>query len=115
MALGPIADWNDLFGYYNDAQNYTAALSALEVEKYTVQLRALEKATADNPKSAADHFLLGYHYLMIGARDNAKAEFADAVKLTPDDKLASHYLDQLKANAPLTPPKMPAMPQGKPL
>ena len=25
MALGPIADWNDLFGYYNDAQNYTAA------------------------------------------------------------------------------------------
>ena len=115
MALGPIADWNDLFGYYNDPQNYTAALSALEVEKYTNQLRALEKATADNPKSAADHFLLAYHYLMTGARDNAKAELADAVKLTPNDKLASHYLDQLKANAPLTPPKMEAKPQGKPL
>ena len=27
MALGPIADWNDLFGYYNDPQNYTAALA----------------------------------------------------------------------------------------
>ena len=54
MALGGIADWNDLYAYYNDAQ------------KYTTQLRALEKAAADNPKAAADHFLLGYHYLMIG-------------------------------------------------
>ena len=60
MALGPIADWNDLYAYYNDAN------------KYTTQLRALERAAAQNPKSAADHFLLGYHYLMTGARDNAK-------------------------------------------
>ena len=71
MALGPIADWNDLYGYYNDAN------------KYTTQLRALEKAATDNPKDAADHFLLGYHYLMIGARDNAKTEFADAGEVDP--------------------------------
>ena len=49
------------------------------VNKYTTQLRALEKAAAKHPKDAADHFLLGYHYLMIGARDNAKTELADAV------------------------------------
>ena len=92
MALGAIADWKDLYAYYNDAN------------KYTTQLRALEKAAESNPKNAADHFLLGYQYLMTGARDNAKTEFADAVKLTPKDKLASHYLQELQSNSPLTPP-----------
>jgi tetratricopeptide (TPR) repeat protein len=103
MALGAIAGWNDLYAYYND------------VEKYTPQLRALEKAAAADPKDAADHFLLGYHYLMTGARDNAKSEFADAVKLTPKDKLASHYLKQLQSNSPLTPPEMASKPQSKSL
>jgi len=103
MALGSIADWNDLYGYYNN------------VEKYTPQLRALEKASTDNPKSAAEHFLLGYHYLMTGARDNAKTEFAEAVKLTPGDKLAGHYLQQLQSNSPLTPPPMASKPQSNSL
>jgi tetratricopeptide (TPR) repeat protein len=101
MALGSIADWKDLYGYYNN------------VDKYTSQLRALEKAARDNPKDGADHFLAGYHYLMIGARNEAKAEFADVVKLTPKDKLASHYLQQLQSNAPLTPPQMATRPQSK--
>jgi len=100
MAMGPIADWNDLYGYYNDAS------------KYTTQLRALEKAVSSDPKSAAEHFLLGYHYSMIGARGNAKTQFAQAVKLTPKDKLASHYLEQLQSNAPLEPPQMASRPQG---
>ncbi len=99
MAMGKIADWNDLYGYYDD------------VSKYTTQLRALEKAADDNPKSAADRFLLGYQYLMIGARDNAKAEFAKAVNLTPKDRLAEHYLAELKANSPITPPQITAPPQ----
>ena len=79
---------------------------------------ALEKATQGNPKDAADRFLLGYHYLMTGVRNDAKTEFADAVKLTPRDKLASHYLQQLQSNAPLTPPQIPqtaTRPQGKPM
>lgn len=101
LALGPITDWNGLYGYYND------------VEKYTSHVRALEKAVSDNPKSAAEHFLLGYHYLMTGARDNAKAQFAEAVKLTPDDKLAAHYLKQLQSNSPITPPAPEPKPEGK--
>lgn len=99
MALGPIADWNDLYSYYND------------VNKYTTQLRALEKAAADNPKSAAEHFLLGYQYLMTGARDEAKTELADAAQLTPKDKLAVHYLAELNANKPLTPPQIATAPK----
>src|SRR5208282_5003624 len=113
MALGPIADWNDLFGYYYDPQNSTSQLSDLEVAKYTNQLRALEKAETDNPKSAADHFLLGYHYLMIGARENAKGQIAEAVKLSPKDKLAAQYLQELQSNKPLAPPQMASKPQDK--
>jgi tetratricopeptide (TPR) repeat protein len=99
MAMGPIADWRSLYAHYNDA------------DKYTAQLRALESASSNNPKAAADHFLLGYQYLMIGARDNAKAEFQVAVKLTPNDKLASHFLQQLQSNSPITPPQMASKPQ----
>jgi hypothetical protein len=112
MALGAIANWSDLAGYYYDAAKHTSQLGALEVEKYTAQLRALEKASADNPKSAAEHFLLGYHYLMIGARENGKSQFADAVKLVSGDKLADHYLQELQANSPLAPPAMASKPQG---
>ena len=72
----------------------------------------MEKAAAENPKSAAEHFLLGYHYLMIGARENAKTQFAERPKLTPGDKLAAHYLQQLQSNSPLTPPQMASRPQG---
>lgn len=93
MAAGPLANWDALYAYYNDA------------DKYTKHLRALEKATTDNPKSAAEHFLLGYHYLMTGAQSAAKSELAEAVKLTPDDKLAEHYLKQLQSGATISPPQ----------
>ena len=60
MALGPIADWAELYSCYEDENVYTR------------QLRVLEKAASDHPKEAADHFLLGYQYLMIGARPAPK-------------------------------------------
>ncbi len=100
MALGTNADWKDLVSYYSDS------------ERYTTQLRALEKASAGNPKSAAEHFLLGYHYLMIGARDNAKTQFAEALKLTPSDKLAGRYRQELLSNPPLAPPQVAPTPRG---
>ena len=98
MAFGPIGNWDSLYAYYNNADTYTK------------QLRTLEKAAADNPASAPARFLLGYHYLMTGAKDHAKAEFARAVALTPNDKLAQHYLKQLQGAGPISPPTMPAMP-----
>jgi tetratricopeptide (TPR) repeat protein len=56
LALGAPSDWANLYSYYNDNQ------------KYTEQLRKLEKAVTDAPKAAAGQFLLGYHYLMTGAK-----------------------------------------------
>ena len=55
-ATGP-----NLYAYYNDA------------DRYTEQLRKLEKTVADVPKSAPGHFLLGYHYLMTGAKTRPRS------------------------------------------
>jgi tetratricopeptide (TPR) repeat protein len=98
LALGTPATWGELYGYYND------------VNKYTEQLRKLEKASSTTPSSAPAHFLLGYHYLMTGAKADAKEHFAQAAKLTPNDKLAPHILKQLDAGGNVTPPELPKMP-----
>ena len=101
LAMGPIGDWNGLFAYYGDA------------DKYTTQLRTLEKYVGDNPSSAPGRFLLGYHYLLVGSRGEAKPQIAQAVKLTPGDKLAAHLLRQLEANVPITPPVDAAKKSGE--
>jgi hypothetical protein len=98
LALGPPSDWSSLYGYYNDAG------------RYTEQLRKLEKTVTDVPTSAPGHFLLGYHYLMTGAKGEAKEHIAQAAKLTPNDKLAQHILKQLETNSQVTPPELPKKP-----
>lgn len=108
LALGAAGDWASLYAYYNDA------------DKYTAQLRKLEKSAADAPTSGAGQFLLGYHYLMTGAKQEAKKHFAEAAKLTPNDKLAQHILKQLESTGTVTPPVLPepgtqAAPKGKQL
>lgn len=113
IALGPIADWATLFGYYGDQT------------KYTNQLRALEKYSHENPKAADARFLRAYHYLMSGHTDAAKEQLAEAVKLTPNDKLAAELLKKYSGNAapganagaavppqPIPPPAAPVAPQN---
>jgi tetratricopeptide (TPR) repeat protein len=101
LALGAPSDWSNLFSYYNDA------------DKYTEQLRKLEKSVTDAPTSAAGQFLLGYHYLMTGAKAEAKAHFILAAKLTPNDKLAQHIVKQLETNGSVTPPVLPKPPEAQ--
>jgi len=92
LTLAPVIDWATLQGYYSDA------------DKYTSQLRKLEKYVTDNPTSAPARFLLGYQYLMTGHRPEAKREMIEAVKLTPKDKLAAYVLKLLETDKPITPP-----------
>jgi tetratricopeptide (TPR) repeat protein len=98
LAFGTPSSWADLYGYYND------------VDKYTDQLRKLEKTVSTTPNSAPAQFLLGYQYLMTGATPEAKEHFAQAAKLTPNDKLAQHILKQLDSGAAVTPPELPKPP-----
>ncbi len=84
LELGPPIDWQTLYSYYGNADTYTA------------QLRALEAFVRENPKDPAGHFLLGYQYTMTGSKDAAKKEFAQAVAITPKDKLAEYMTKNIK-------------------
>lgn len=93
LAFSPPSDWRALSEHYADP------------ETYTKQLRALEKYVGEHRSLGEGHFLSAYHYLMVGGRDDAKSQMAEAVKLAPKDKLAAHVLKQLELGQPVTPPK----------
>lgn len=111
-AMGPVSDWDTLYGYYGDDTVYTK------------QLRAVEKYAKENPKSAEPRFLLAYHYLMAGHTGAAVEQLTDVTKLAPNDKLAAEMLKKLTAtdapavNSTLPPPlptpvlPTPARPDG---
>jgi hypothetical protein len=99
LALGAPSDWPTLFAVYGNEQTYTD------------QLRALERFVRENPNRADAHFLLGYQYLMTGNRDEARNQFADATRLTPEDQLARRFLGELGGQVPSQPtPRTTARP-----
>ncbi|QDV32330.1 tetratricopeptide repeat protein [Tautonia plasticadhaerens] len=83
LSVGPGWDWSTLIGLYPDASTYTS------------QLRALEAACKANPQSAADLFVLAYHYLTQGHTDSAVGVLKAVVALKPDDSLSAKLLAQL--------------------
>jgi tetratricopeptide (TPR) repeat protein len=83
LDVGPGWDWKTLSGLYPS------------VAVYTTQLRALEDARDADPKSAAVHFLLGYHYLSGGHPDAAVSEFKRAAKLQPRDTVSAKLVATL--------------------
>jgi tetratricopeptide (TPR) repeat protein len=107
LAVGPGWDANTLIGLYPDMDTYTA------------QFRALEKARNENPKSADIHFLLGYHYLTCGYSDAALTEFRQAAELQPKDTVAASLVatlsprDTKTQSAPAADKVPPAIPADK--
>jgi hypothetical protein len=89
LAGSPGMNWTTVSGLYPN------------VEKYTTQLRALETFVTKNPDDAAAHFVLAYHYLIAGHEDAAAAQFAEVVRLQPQDTVAARWLSVL------TPPAAP--------
>jgi TolA-binding protein len=88
VASGPGWNWETLSSYYPD------------VDVYTRQLRALEAHTRANPKSADDHFVLAYHYLVMGKTDNAIKMLERVTNLLPKDQLSAQILSALKSKRP---------------
>lgn len=89
LAVGPGWDWKTMSSLYPDKATYTA------------QLRALETARDNNPKSPEIRFLLGYHYLTLGHSDAALHEFRRGSELRPNDAVMASLLATL---APRDPP-----------
>ena len=78
--MGHIPDWPTLYGFY---ENMTP---------YMEQLRKLEKFVGEHPSAGEGRFLLGFQYAMEGYKNAAKEQLAEAVKLTPKDKIAAKLL-----------------------
>jgi tetratricopeptide (TPR) repeat protein len=100
LAMSPGMDWTTLSGLYGNTDDYTQ------------QLRRLEAQCKSDPRDAAAHFVLAYHYLVTG---NAK-EAVDALRIVtaeqPRDATAKRMLDALAPSeqstniaAATTPPK----------
>src|SRR5262249_30212317 len=88
LAAGPGWNWQTMQSPYADPA------------RATKQLRALEKFLTDNPDAGYGHFLLAYHYLVLGSKETAVKELERVVKLQPDDKLSSELLKALTAPPP---------------
>ncbi len=88
LALGPAMNWDTLYGYYGDAS------------AFTTQLRKLEKYAGDHPKAPDAAFLLGYQYQMTGFPKNAIAQYLEAIRLVPADKLAAKIVTELGGKVP---------------
>ncbi len=88
-ALEPVPDWNTVYGIYQN------------VDAYTRDLRTLEAYVRQHPKAPDARFLLGFQYMIDGHRDAAQAEFAQAVKLEPKDRLAEKLLTENGGAPPL--------------
>ncbi len=104
-ALGKLPDWQTVYDLYGKA------------EPYTEQLRALEKAVNENPKSPENRFLLGFLYLIADHREAAQTQLLKALQLTPKDPIAAQLLTDAGGTVPedianqlkeLTPPPPPS-------
>jgi tetratricopeptide (TPR) repeat protein len=83
LAAGPGWDWRTVSTLYGNA------------DAYTRQLRALEEYARQHPKDAAPHFLLAYHYLVLGHPDAAVQQLKHVAQLKPDDMLTAALLEAL--------------------
>ena len=92
LSAGPGWDWETLRGLYPDAATYTA------------QLRNLEAAVKNDPRSGAGHFLLGYHYLVLGDKAAAVSQLQEVTRAQPSDKLAAALLKSLTTASADAPP-----------
>jgi predicted Zn-dependent protease len=55
---------------------------------YTRQVQALEAYVKAHPDEGYAHFLLAYHYLVVGSMDQAIAQLKEVVRLDPKDQLS---------------------------
>jgi tetratricopeptide (TPR) repeat protein len=88
LAAGPGWDWATMSALYSD------------VSAYTQQLRALEDYARTHPNTGDARFLLAYHYLVLGYKDEAVKQLGEVVRLMPTDKLSAAMLKALTSPNP---------------
>src|SRR5262249_51202344 len=80
LSVGPGWNWETMSSLYANP------------ETYTKELRDLENYQRANPDAPDGHFLLAYHYLVIGHTKEGVAQLEKFAKLVPTDKLAPELI-----------------------
>jgi tetratricopeptide (TPR) repeat protein len=104
LSSAPGMDWTTMSGLYGNTNDYTS------------QLRSLESYCQSNPKDASSHFVLAYHYLALGSKDDAVTALKVVVENQPKDYTAKRMLDALAppvAPAPASPTENPSDAEGE--
>jgi tetratricopeptide (TPR) repeat protein len=83
LASAPGMDWTTMSGLYGNPDDYTR------------QLRRLEEFADAHPDDAASHFVLAYHYLVLGSKEAAIDALRTVVEVQPRDITARRMLDAL--------------------
>jgi hypothetical protein len=95
-------DWTTMSGLYG------------RTDDYTTQLRNLESYCQKNPNDPASQFVLAYHYLALGSKDDAITALQMVVKNQPKDYTAKRMLDALSPPTPSAVTDEPADADGNP-
>ncbi|HEV3415261.1 MAG TPA: hypothetical protein VG056_00530 [Pirellulales bacterium] len=94
-----VPSWGQIYGFYND------------VDRFTSQLRPLEKFVREHPKDASGQFLVGFLYMAIGHRAEAQEHLAQVVDQMPKDRIAQNLLGEVGGQVPTTASR-PSRPEG---
>lgn len=84
LSSAPGMDWTTVSGLYGNQRDYSR------------QLRKLENFVKKNPNDAAANFVLAYHYLVLGEKEQAVAALKAVVQAQPRDVVAQRMLDALE-------------------
>jgi tetratricopeptide (TPR) repeat protein len=100
LAVAPGWDWTTMSSLYGNTTYYTD------------QLRNLESYCRQNPTDPASHFVLAYHYLILGHDESAVRALEVVTTQQPEDVVASRMLEAL--TGPPEPPPRPPHPPRRP-
>jgi hypothetical protein len=92
MQLLPREEWGVVVKNYKEL--YT------NVQDFTDQLRALEKAVKEKPKDPGLRFLAGFEYAYLGFPKEAVDQLDKGLKSAPNDQMARKLRDEMAAKLP---------------
>jgi tetratricopeptide (TPR) repeat protein len=103
MQLLPKEEWGVVVKNYKEL--YT------NIQDFTDQLRALEKAVKEKPNDPALRFLAGFEYAYLGFPKEAVDQLDKGLKAAPRDQMAKKLRDEMTSKLPK--PVVPPAPAGR--
>ena len=92
MQILPKEEWGVVVKNYKELYN--------NVQDFTDQLRALEKAVKEKPTDPALRFLAGFQYAYLGYPKEAVDQLDKGLKLAPRDEIAKKLREEMAAKLP---------------